>query len=75
MRAETIRAGGEGWSVGVNAIDKAVLVYDALRRREEEWGLTRSHPLFRPGQFVIQPGVFVGSPEGSLDPFFIPDPP
>jgi acetylornithine deacetylase/succinyl-diaminopimelate desuccinylase family protein len=73
MRAETIRAGGGGWAVGVNAIDKAVLIHEALRRREEEWGLTRSHPLFRPGQFVIQPGVFVGSPAGQLDPFFIPD--
>ena len=73
MRGATIHPGGGGWDVGVNAIDKAFLVYQALRRREEEWGLTRHHPLFAPGQFVIQPGVMIGSPKGQLDPFFIPD--
>lgn len=73
MRGETIHAGGGGSDVGVNAIDKAFLVYEAFRRREEEWALTKRHPLFRPGQFVITPGVFVGSPRGSLQPFFIPD--
>lgn len=73
MRGDTIHPGGRGTEGGVNAIDKAVIVYDALRRLEEEWGLTKVHPLFRPGQFALHPGVFAGSPAGSLVPFFIPD--
>jgi acetylornithine deacetylase len=73
MRGETIRAGGYGATVGVNAIDKAFIVYEALRRLEDEWGLTKRHPLFRPGHFTIQAGVFVGAPRTGLVPFFIPD--
>jgi acetylornithine deacetylase/succinyl-diaminopimelate desuccinylase family protein len=73
MRGETIRAGGYGAEVGVNAIDKAFLVYEALRRLEDEWGLSKRHPLFRPGHFTIQAGVFVGAPRTGLVPFFIPD--
>ena len=73
MRGETIRAGGYGTEVGVNAIDKAFIVYSALRHLEDEWGLTKRHPLFRPGHFTIQVGVFVGAPRTGLVPFFIPD--
>jgi acetylornithine deacetylase/succinyl-diaminopimelate desuccinylase family protein len=73
MRGSTIHPGGGGWEIGVNAVDKAFHVYQALRLREEEWGLTRRHPLFAPGQFVIHPGVVVASPRGQLDPFFIAD--
>lgn len=73
MRGETIRAGGYGAEVGVNAIDKAFIVYEALRRLEDEWGLSKRHPLFRPGHFTIQAGVFVGAPRTGLVPFFIPD--
>ena len=73
MRGMTIHPGGGGTAIGVNAIDKAFLIYEALSRREREWGMTKQHPLFRPGQFGIQPGVFVGSPRGQMDPFFIPD--
>jgi acetylornithine deacetylase len=73
MRGSSIHPGGGGWEVGVNAIDKAWLIYQAIRLREEEWGITKKHDLFTPGQFGIQVGVFVGSPHGRLDPFFIPD--
>jgi acetylornithine deacetylase/succinyl-diaminopimelate desuccinylase family protein len=73
LRSATIWPGGGGPAVGVNAIDKAVLIYDALRRLEHDWGLTHQRDLFAPGQFGVQPGVFVGSPRGQLDPFFIPD--
>jgi acetylornithine deacetylase len=74
MRGMTIHPGTEdAFSIGVNAVDKAFLIYEALRRREEEWGLTKRHPLFTPGQFVIHPGVVVASPRGQLDPFFIAD--
>lgn len=73
MRGMTIHPGADAFSIGVNAVDKAFLIYQALRQREEEWGLTRRHPLFTPGQFVIHPGVVVASPRGQLDPFFIAD--
>jgi acetylornithine deacetylase/succinyl-diaminopimelate desuccinylase family protein len=73
MRGETIRAGGYGTDVGVNAIDKAMLIHRALRDLEEEWGLTKQHPLFRPGHFAINPGVFIGGPRNGLVPFSIPD--
>jgi acetylornithine deacetylase len=73
MRGETIRAGGYGAAVGVNAIDKAVLLYESFRRLEEEWGLTKRHPLFRPGHFAIHPGVFLGAPRSGLVPFVVPD--
>jgi acetylornithine deacetylase len=73
MRGMTIHPGADAFAIGVNAVDKAVLIYQALRLREEEWGLTKRHPLFMPGQFVIHPGVIVASPRGQLDPFFIAD--
>ena len=36
----------------------------ALRRLEEEWSRTRSHPLFPPGYFTIGPDTFVGTLHG-----------
>ena len=69
MRDELIRAGGGGASIGVSSIDKAQLVMDGLRRLEEEWGQTKSHPMFkRPGHFTIYPGLVQGGPNG---PFVI----
>ena len=65
MRDELIRPGGRGSSVGVSSIDKAMIIYDGLRRLEEEWGQTKSHPLYtRPGHFVLAPGVITGGPRG-----------
>lgn len=71
MRGQTIRAGGAGPDVGVNAIDKGVLIFEGLRRLEEEWGISKRHPLFAPGHFTIHPGVVTGGPHGVLVPFFI----
>ncbi len=71
MRAQTIRAGGEGAAVGVNAIDKGVLIFEAIARLEQEWGITKRHPLFPPGHFTIHPGVVTGGPNGVLVPFFV----
>jgi acetylornithine deacetylase/succinyl-diaminopimelate desuccinylase family protein len=71
MRGQTIRAGGAGAQVGVNAIDKGFLVFEGLRRLEEEWGLSKRHPLFAPGHFTIHPGVVTGGPHGVLVPFVI----
>ncbi|MCY3784461.1 MAG: ArgE/DapE family deacylase [Chloroflexi bacterium] len=69
MRDELIRAGGGGAAIGVSSIDKAQLIMDGLRQLEEEWGQTKSHPMFkRPGHFTIYPGFVQGGPNG---PFVI----
>ena len=70
-RAETIRAGGPGINVGVNAVDKGIQIFEALLRLEQEWGLTKKHHLFNPGHFVLHPGVIAGGPHGVQVPFII----
>ena len=69
VRDELIRAGGRGIEIGVNAIEKGVILLQALQRLEEHWGQSKAHPLFRPGHFTIHPGVITGGPEGILVPF------
>ncbi|WP_181706107.1 M20 family metallopeptidase [Chthonobacter rhizosphaerae] len=59
-RGAAIRPGGEGASAGVNAVEKAILVVQALQTLEEEWGQTKSHPAFPTGFFSLVPGVFHG---------------
>jgi acetylornithine deacetylase/succinyl-diaminopimelate desuccinylase family protein len=71
MRGQTIRAGGAGSDVGVNAIDKGFLIFQGLRQLEDEWGLSKRHPRFAPGHFTIHPGVVTGGPHGVLVPFVI----
>jgi acetylornithine deacetylase/succinyl-diaminopimelate desuccinylase-like protein len=61
MRHELIRPGGLGAAVGVSAIDKAFLVYQALLKLEKKWGQTKRHPAFpRPGPFALFPEVIQG---------------
>jgi len=65
LRGETIRAGGLGARIGVSALDKSMIIYEGLRRLEDEWGQTKSHPLWtRPGWFVIYPSEITGGPGG-----------
>lgn len=71
MRAQTIRAGGGGPDVGVNAVDKGMIIYEAIKRLEEEWAFTKKHPLFAPGHFTIHPGVVQASPYGVFVPFIL----
>jgi len=67
MRDELVRAGGHGSKIGVSSIDKAMIIYNGLRRLEEEWGQTKSHPMFtRPGHFTLHPGVITGGPSGAF---------
>ena len=70
-RAETIRAGGPGSAVGVNAVDKGNFIFNSLLKLEQEWGLTKRHHLFNPGHFVLHPGVITGGPHGVMVPFII----
>jgi acetylornithine deacetylase len=71
MRVATLEPGGE--SVGVSAVDKIVLVHQAILQLEHNWRFTKPHHLFAPGQFSILPGVIVGAPRSGLVPFVIPD--
>jgi len=67
LRDELIRAGGRGAEVGVSSIDKAFIIYEGLKKLEEEWGRTKSHPLFtRPGHFTLHPGFITGGPSGAF---------
>ncbi len=70
-RGETFRAGGRGAEVAVNAIDKGVYMVNAIRKLEDEWGLSKKHRLFNPGHFTMLPGVISGAPHGVAVPFFI----
>lgn len=70
-RGETFRAGGMGAEVAVNAIDKGIFLVNAIRKLEDEWGLTKKHSLFKPGHFTMLPGVIPGAPHGIEVPFFI----
>jgi acetylornithine deacetylase len=67
----TLALGGE--ATGVSAVDKAVLVHEALATLERNWTFTKRHPLFRPGHFSILPAVMVGAPRSGLVPFVVPD--
>lgn len=69
-RARTVRAGGEGDEVGVNALEKAVYVYQAVRQLEEQWAFSKRHPAFPPGAFVIHPGVFRADVGFAAAPYF-----
>jgi acetylornithine deacetylase/succinyl-diaminopimelate desuccinylase family protein len=71
MRGASLEPGGE--SVGVSAVDKIVLIHQAILRLEHDWRFTKPHSLFVPGQFSILPGVIVGSPRSGLVPFMVPD--
>jgi acetylornithine deacetylase/succinyl-diaminopimelate desuccinylase-like protein len=59
-RGPSIRAGGLGMAAGVNAVEKAILIVQAMQQLESEWGTSKSHPAFPPGFFSLLPGVFHG---------------
>lgn len=69
-RGEAIRAGGAGDSVGVNAIDKAFYVYNAMRQLEEQWAFTKRHDRFPAGAFIIHPGVLQADVGVAAAPYF-----
>ncbi|WP_368498600.1 M20 family metallopeptidase [Herbiconiux sp. A18JL235] len=65
-----IRAGGPGDEIGVNAIDKVVYVYSAMRQLEEQWAFTKTHPSFPAGAFIIHPGVLRADIGVEAAPYF-----
>ena len=68
-----IRTGGLGDEVGVNAIEKGVKIIGFLQQLEEQWGISKHHPLYNPGHFVIHPGVIDGAPRGNRYVAVVPD--
>jgi acetylornithine deacetylase/succinyl-diaminopimelate desuccinylase family protein len=69
MRAETIRRGGAGSAVGVNAADLAWLLQGELLALERDWSKRKHHPLFRPGSFTVHTGVVYAAPAAGPMPF------
>lgn len=59
-RGPSIRAGGLGMAAGVNAVEKAILIVQAMQQLEAEWGTSKAHPAFPAGFFSLLPGVFHG---------------
>lgn len=71
-RAAAVRPGGEGAALGVNAVEKGLLMVQALQQLEQEWGQTRAHPAFTPGFFTILPGAFHAD-AGTPSPAYLAD--
>ena len=69
FRGETVHPTIYGSELGVNAIDKGFIVYQALNALEADWAQTKRHPLFPNGKFGLLPGVIHGSPYGIDVPF------
>lgn len=67
MRARTIHAGGG--VLGANAIEKMILVIEALERLERHWAVVKQYPGFPPGSTTINPAVI----EGGRHPAFLAD--
>lgn len=65
MRGASVHLTRAGAEIGVNAIDKIFVVYQALRNLENEWAQTQRHPLWENGHFSLLPGVISGG-AGSL---------
>lgn len=73
MRGATVHSTREGSGLGVNAIDKIFLIYQALRHLEDEWAKTKRHPLWENGHFSLLPGTIGGGPGEINAPFALSD--
>ncbi|WP_157183242.1 M20 family metallopeptidase [Sciscionella marina] len=73
LRGATIHSTRAGEVHGVNAIDKAFLVYQGLRALEQEWAQTQRHPMWANGHFALLPGAIRGGPGTLTVPFSLSD--
>ena len=71
VRDEFLRAGGKGSVIGVNAVEKGAWMLSQIQMLEQQWGISKKHPLFQPGHFTLHPGVITGGPHGILSPFVV----
>ncbi|HKO26711.1 MAG TPA: ArgE/DapE family deacylase [Solirubrobacteraceae bacterium] len=73
-RGRTLHPSGEeGSPPGVSAIDKGLVILEGLRRLEQQWAFSKRHPLYRPGQFTIMPGILEAGTSGVKFPLFVPE--
>jgi acetylornithine deacetylase len=72
-RVLSMRPGGE--AVGVNALEKAMLVAQGMQELERQWKAEDLHPWFPPGSFTLHPGTFVsvGAPDLPAPVYFPSD--
>jgi hypothetical protein len=71
-RAASVRPGGTADSVGVNALEKAAFLIEALHRLEDQWLLAKTHPRLPAASFTI--GVTsLTADAGYPVPFYFPD--
>jgi acetylornithine deacetylase/succinyl-diaminopimelate desuccinylase family protein len=66
-------SGADGAPPGVSAIDKGLVILEGLRRLEQQWAFSKRHPLYRPGQFTIMPGILEAGTSGVQFPLFVPE--
>lgn len=69
LRREVIRDGGLGEEFGVDAIEKGLIIYNAIKNLEKQWGQTKKHKLYKPGNFCIN-GALINA---GTAPSFVPD--
>jgi acetylornithine deacetylase len=69
-RPLAIRPGGPGDEIGVNALEKALDVVEALQRLEERWGIEKRHQCFSPGFFTIGPNLLHADAGVSFPSYF-----
>ncbi|MGN6870908.1 MAG: ArgE/DapE family deacylase [Solirubrobacteraceae bacterium] len=72
-RGQTLHPSGTGAPPGVSAIDKGLVILEGLRRLEQQWAFSKRHPLYRPGQFTIMPGILEAGTSGVQFPLFVPE--
>ena len=72
-RGQTLHPTGTGEAPGVSAIDKGLVILEGLRRLEQQWAFSKRHPLYRPGQFTIMPGILEAGTTGVQFPLFVPE--
>jgi acetylornithine deacetylase len=65
LRYRSVHAGGG--APAINAIEKAVILLQAVQRLEREWGIRKRHPLLPAGITTINPGVMLGGTGGGTD--------
>jgi acetylornithine deacetylase len=73
FRGHALHSVLDGQRLGVNAVDKMWVIYNALRNLEDEWAQRDRHELFTPGHFSILPGVVRANPRGIEVPSFLAD--
>lgn len=68
LRREVVREGGAGAAIGVDAFEKGMRVYNALKELEQRWAQSKAHPLYPAGQFCINAATV----KGGIGPSFVP---